>query len=107
MGELHLEIIVDRMLREFKVDANIGKPQVAYRETIKRVSEAEGRLVRQSGGHGQFAVVELRIEPLPKGGGFEFEDGTKGGSISATYPGDRSRRERGDGKRRGRRLSDG
>ena len=64
MGELHLEIIVDRMLREFKVDANIGKPQVAYRETIKRVSEAEGRLVRQSGGHGQFAVVELRIEPL-------------------------------------------
>jgi elongation factor G len=85
MGELHLEIIVDRMLREFKVDANIGKPQVAYRETIKRVSEAEGRLVRQSGGHGQFAVVELRIEPLPKGGGFEFEDGTKGGSISRNF----------------------
>ena len=85
MGELHLEIIVDRMLREFKVDANIGKPQVAYRETIKRVSEAEGRLVRQSGGHGQFAVVELRIEPLPKGGGFEFEDGTKGGSIPRNF----------------------
>jgi elongation factor G len=85
MGELHLEIIVDRMLREFKVDANIGKPQVAYRETIKRASEAEGRLVRQSGGHGQFAVVELRIEPLPKGSGFEFEDGTKGGSISRNF----------------------
>jgi len=85
MGELHLEIIVDRMLREFKVDANIGKPQVAYRETIKRASEAEGRLVRQSGGHGQFAVVELRIEPLAKGSGFEFEDGTKGGSISRNF----------------------
>ena len=85
MGELHLEIIVDRMLREFKVDANIGKPQVAYRETIKRASEAEGRFVRQSGGHGQFGVVELRIEPLAKGGGFEFEDGTKGGSIPRNF----------------------
>jgi elongation factor G len=85
MGELHLEIIVDRMLREFKVDANIGKPQVAYRETIKRASEAEGKLVRQSGGHGQYAVVELRIEPLAKGLGFEFEDGTKGGSISRNF----------------------
>src|SRR5208337_4929791 len=77
MGELHLEIIVDRMLREFKVDANIGKPQVAYRETIKRAAEAEGKFVRQSGGHGQYGIVELRIEPLSKGSGFEFEDGTK------------------------------
>ena len=85
MGELHLEIIVDRMLREFKVDANIGKPQVAYRETIKRASEAEGKFVRQSGGHGQFGVVELRIEPLGKGAGFEFEDGTKGGSIPRNF----------------------
>ncbi len=85
MGELHLEIIVDRMLREFKVDANIGKPQVAYRETIKRASEAEGRFIRQSGGHGQFGVVELRIEPLGKGSGFEFEDGTKGGSIPRNF----------------------
>jgi len=85
MGELHLEIIVDRMLREFKVDANIGKPQVAYRETIKRASEAEGKFVRQSGGHGQYGVVELRIEPLPKGSGFEFEDGTKGGSIPRNF----------------------
>ncbi len=85
MGELHLEIIVDRMLREFKVDANIGKPQVAYRETIRRASEAEGRFVRQTGGHGQFGVVELRIEPLAKGGGFEFEDGTKGGSIPRNF----------------------
>ena len=85
MGELHLEIIVDRMLREFKVDANVGKPQVAYRETIKRASEAEARFVRQTGGHGQFAVVELRIEPLGKGGGFEFEDGTKSAPIPRNF----------------------
>ena len=85
MGELHLEIIVDRMLREFKVDANIGKPQVAYRETIRRPAEAEGRFVRQTGGHGQFGVVELKIEPLAKGSGFEFEDGTKGGSIPRNF----------------------
>ncbi|HYK63939.1 MAG TPA: elongation factor G [Patescibacteria group bacterium] len=85
MGELHLEIIVDRMLREFKVDANIGKPQVAYRETIKRASQAEGKFVRQSGGHGQYGVVDLRIEPLAKGTGFEFEDGTKGGSIPRNF----------------------
>jgi elongation factor G len=85
MGELHLEIIVDRMLREFKVDANIGKPQVAYRETIRRTSEAEGRFVRQTGGHGQFGVVDLKIEPLPKGSGFEFSDDTKGGSIPRNF----------------------
>jgi elongation factor G len=85
MGELHLEIIVDRMLREFKVDANVGKPQVAYRETIRRASEAEGRFVRQTGGHGQFGVVDLRIEPMEKGGGFEFVDGTKGGSIPRNF----------------------
>ena len=85
MGELHLEIIVDRLLREFKVDANVGKPQVAYRETIRKVAEAEGRFVRQSGGHGQFGVVDLRIEPLEKGGGFEFVDATKGGSIPREF----------------------
>ncbi len=85
MGELHLEIIVDRMLREFKVDANVGKPQVAYRETIRRAAEAEGRFIRQSGGHGQFGVVELRIEPLAKGSGFEFVDATKGGSIPRNF----------------------
>jgi elongation factor G len=85
MGELHLEIIVDRMLREFKVDANVGKPQVAYRETIRRIAEAEGRFVRQSGGHGQFGVVDLRIEPLPKGMGFEFADETKGGAIPRNF----------------------
>ncbi|MGC1677954.1 MAG: elongation factor G [Candidatus Binataceae bacterium] len=85
MGELHLEIIVDRLLREFKVDANVGKPQVAYRETIRRASEAEGRFVRQTGGHGQFGVVELRIEPMEKGGGFEFVDGTKGDAIPRNF----------------------
>ena len=85
MGELHLEIIVDRMLREFAVDANVGKPQVAYRETIRRAAEAEGRFVRQSGGHGQFGVVYLRIEPLPKGTGFEFADETKGGAIPRNF----------------------
>jgi elongation factor G len=85
MGELHLEIIVDRMLREFKVDANVGKPQVAYRETIRRAAAAEGRFVRQTGGHGQFGVVDLRIEPLAKGSGFEFEDETKGGSIPRNF----------------------
>jgi elongation factor G len=85
MGELHLEIIVDRMLREFKVDANVGRPQVAYRETIRRAAEAEGRFVRQSGGHGQFGVVDLRIEPLAKGSGFEFVDDTKGGAIPRNF----------------------
>jgi len=85
MGELHLEIIVDRLLREFKVDANVGKPQVAYRETIRKPAEAEGRFVRQSGGHGQFGVVDLRIEPLEKGGGFEFVDSTKGGAIPRNF----------------------
>jgi len=85
MGELHLEIIVDRMLREFRVDANVGKPQVAYRETIRRAAAAEGRFVRQSGGHGQFGVVDLRIEPLPKGTGFEFSDETKGGAIPRNF----------------------
>jgi elongation factor G len=87
MGELHLEIIVDRMLREYKVDANVGKPQVAYRETIRRACEAEGRFVRQTGGHGQFGVVELRIEPAGKGEGFEFVDATKGGSIPRQFIG--------------------
>jgi elongation factor G len=85
MGELHLEIIVDRLLREFKVDASVGKPQVAYRETIRRAVEAEGRFVRQTGGHGQFGVVDVRIEPLGKGSGFEFVDETKGGAIPRNF----------------------
>jgi elongation factor G len=85
MGELHLEIIVERLLREFNVDANVGKPQVAYRETIRRVAQAEGRFIRQSGGRGQFGVVNLRVEPLQKGGGFEFVDETKGGAVPRNF----------------------
>jgi elongation factor G len=85
MGELHLEIIVERLLREFNVDANVGRPQVAYRETIRRAAEAEGRFVRQSGGRGQFGVVDLRLEPLGKGGGFEFTDATKGGAVPRNF----------------------
>src|SRR5262249_7691533 len=69
MGELHLEIIVDRMMREFGVAANVGKPQVAYRETIRKSAEAEGRFVRQTGGRGQYGVAKLRIDPLPPGAG--------------------------------------
>jgi len=83
-GELHLEIIVDRMMREFGVGANVGKPQVAYRETIRKSSEAEGRHIKQSGGHGQCGVVKIRIEPLP-GGGFEFVNGITGGRVPKEY----------------------
>ena len=85
MGELHLEIIVDRLLREFKVDANVGKPQVAYRETIRRAVEKEVKYVRQTGGRGQYGHVVLRLEPLPAGSGFEFVDGTKGGVVPREY----------------------
>ena len=85
MGELHLEIIIDRLRREFKVDSNIGQPQVAYRETIRAVVEQETRHVRQTGGRGQFAHVVVRIEPLVQGGGFEFEDKIVGGAIPREY----------------------
>jgi elongation factor G len=85
MGELHLEVIVDRLLREFKVDANVGKPQVAYKETIRRAMEREGKFIRQTGGRGQYGHVVLRVEPLPPGKGFEFVDGTKGGVIPREY----------------------
>ena len=78
MGELHLEIIVERMKREFGVDANVGKPQVAYRETIREAVEQEGKFVRQSGGRGQYGHVWLKIEPLPAGRGYEFVDGIVG-----------------------------
>jgi elongation factor G len=84
MGELHLEIIVDRMQREFGVGANVGKPQVAYRETIRTAAEAEGRFIRQSGGRGQYGHVKLRIEPLP-GGGFEFVNEITGGRVPKEY----------------------
>ncbi len=86
MGELHLEVIVDRMLREFKVDANVGKPQVAYRETIKRSAEkVEARYVRQSGGRGQYGHVVISLEPTGPGGGYEFVDKITGGVIPKEY----------------------
>ncbi|HEX5592232.1 MAG TPA: elongation factor G, partial [Solirubrobacterales bacterium] len=87
MGELHLEVIVDRMLREFKVEANVGKPQVAYRETIrKRVEKVESRFVRQTGGRGQFGHVVINLEPAPEEG-FVFEDKIKGGVIPNEFIG--------------------
>jgi len=85
MGELHLEIIVDRMLREFKVDANVGKPQVAYRETIRKSVQERLRYAKQSGGRGQFAEVWIEVAPLEPGKGFVFEDAIKGGSIPREY----------------------
>jgi elongation factor G len=85
MGELHLEIIVDRLLREFRVEANVGKPQVAYRETIRRKAEAQGRYVRQTGGRGQYGDVYLEVEPNDAGKGFEFENKIVGGSIPREY----------------------
>jgi len=85
MGELHLEVLVDRMLREFKIGANVGKPQVAYRETITRPTRAEGRFIRQTGGRGQYGHVWLEIEPLEKGKGFEFEDRTTGGVVPKEF----------------------
>ncbi|ARP97115.1 elongation factor G [Bordetella genomosp. 13] len=86
MGELHLEIIVDRMKREFGVEANVGKPQVAYRETIRKTcEEIEGKFVKQSGGRGQYGHVVLKLEPLPPGGGYEFVDAIKGGVVPREY----------------------
>jgi elongation factor G len=85
MGELHLEIIVDRMQREFHVDANIGKPQVAYRETIAKSVEQEGKFVRQSGGRGMYGHVWLKLEPLETGGGFEFENAVVGGVVPKDF----------------------
>jgi len=88
MGELHLEIIVDRMQREFKVDANIGRPQVAYRETIRRrVEKVEGRFIRQTGGRGQYGHVVINMEPTTAGTGFVFEDKIVGGVIPREYIG--------------------
>jgi elongation factor G len=85
MGELHLEILVDRMKREFNVAANVGKPQVAYRETITAQAEAEGKFIRQTGGRGQYGHVKLRVMPSGKGKGFEFLDRTKGGTIPIEF----------------------
>jgi elongation factor G len=85
MGELHLEIIRDRMLREFKVESNSGKPQIAYRETIAKAAEAEGKFIRQSGGRGQYGHCIIAIEPLPKGKGVEIENEVVGGRIPKEY----------------------
>ena len=84
MGELHLDIIVDRMFREFKVEANVGQPQVSYRETITQPTKAEGKFVRQSGGHGQYGHVLIEMEPNPEGG-LEFENATVGGAVPKEY----------------------
>jgi elongation factor G len=85
MGELHLEIIVDRMMREFSVQANVGKPQVAYRETIRKAAEAEGKFIRQTGGRGQYGHVKIRIEPQPAGTGYEFVNDIVGGTVPKEY----------------------
>ena len=85
MGELHLEIIVDRLLREFKVEATVGKPQVSYREAIKKAVRAEGKFIRQSGGKGQYGHCIIEMEPLPAGSGYQFEDKTVGGSVPKEY----------------------
>ena len=85
MGELHLEIIVDRMKREFSVEANTGRPQVAYKEAITTTAQAEGKYIKQTGGRGQYGHCWLRVEPLERGKGFEFEDEIKGGAIPAEF----------------------
>jgi elongation factor G len=85
MGELHLDIIIDRMRREFSVECNVGKPQVAYRETIRGSVEAEGKFVRQSGGRGQFGHVWLKLEPLEEGAGYQFVNGIVGGVVPKEY----------------------
>ena len=85
MGELHLEIIVDRMMREFKVEANVGKPQVAYRETIRKHAEAEGKYIRQTGGTGQYGHAKIHLEPQPPGKGFEFVNDITGGTVPKEF----------------------
>ena len=85
MGELHLEIIVDRMMREYKVEANVGEPQVAYRETIRKKAEAEGKYIRQTGGSGNYGHVKIRVEPNEPGKGFEFINDIKGGVVPKEY----------------------
>jgi elongation factor G len=85
MGELHLEILVDRLAREFQVAANVSRPQVAYKESIRRAAEAEGRFIRQSGGRGQYGHVKMRFEPLTRGEGFAFENAIVGGVVPREY----------------------
>ena len=108
MGELHLEIIVDRMMREYKVEANVGKPQVAYRETIRRQSEAEGKYIRQTGGRGQYGHAKIRLEPNEPGKGYEFINEIVGGTVpEGIHQADRSGHAGSHGRRRFGRLSDG
>jgi elongation factor G len=85
MGELHLEIIVDRMMREYKVEANVGKPQVAYRETVRKHAEAEGKYIRQTGGRGQYGHAKIRLDPQPPGVGYEFVNDIVGGSVPKEF----------------------
>ena len=85
MGELHLEIIVDRLVREFKVEASVGRPQVAYRETVTRASQAEGKYIRQTGGRGQYAHVVIQVGPSESGKGVSFEDATVGGAVPREF----------------------
>ena len=85
MGELHLEIIVDRLLREFKVEANVGKPQVAYKETVRKLADVDMKYARQSGGKGQYGHVKIKLEPNESGKGYEFINATVGGSIPKEY----------------------
>ena len=85
MGELHLEIIVDRLLREFKVEANIGKPQVSYKETITQEADVDYKYAKQSGGHGQYGHVKIKVYPREPGSGFEFKSTIVGGTIPKEY----------------------
>src|SRR5258707_12973193 len=85
MGELHLEIIVDRMKREFGVEGNVGAPQVPYREPMKKPVESEGKFIRQSGGRGQYGHVWLKLDPQPPGTGYEFVDAIKGGRVQREF----------------------
>ena len=85
MGELHLDVLVDRMRREFKVEANVGAPQVSYRETFRSSAQVEGKFARQSGGRGQFGHVWIEFSPNEEGAGFEFENGIVGGSVPREY----------------------
>ncbi len=108
MGELHLEIIVDRMMREYKVEANVGKPQVAYRETIRRHAEAEGKYIRQTGGRGQYGHAKIRLEPNEPGKGYEFINDIVGGiGAEGIHQADRSGHAGGHGRRRPGRISHG
>ena len=105
MGELHLEIIRDRMLREFKVDANAGKPQIAYRETITAPADGEGKLIKQSGGRGQYGHVIIKVQPNERGKGITIENKVVGGNIpEGIHSGLQEGHRRSDAQRRGRRL---